>query len=427
MYDQSTLSNGLRIVTKHIPGRDSIGLAIWVRIGGRYEQKNLSGISHFVEHMLFKGTKHRSTKQIKEDIEGVGGMLNAFTGEESTCYFVKIQRSHFRQAFDVLQDMLNDAVLKTVEFQKERTVILEEIKMYLDLPSQYVHEVMNELLWPAQALGRPIAGTLKTVSDLKRNDLWRHVRTFYHPRNMLVTACGEINHAEIRELSETYFSNGHKKPVSQFQSARVLSDFKADRFRFIDKKTEQTHFVMAFHALSRNHPDRYKLAVLNVILGANMSSRLFEEVREKRGLAYEIKSGVNFYEDTGSVAISAGVEPKKAPLATRVIMKELSRLKQKLVSKSELRRAKDYFLGQLTLGLEDTLDHALWYGERVLYGGEIPNLSDIRRQIEVVSSKDIQALSRQLFKTGKIHLALIGPLEAQFETKVRSECHVSER
>jgi predicted Zn-dependent peptidase len=158
-----------------------------------------------------------------------------------------------------------------------------------------------------------------------------------------------------------------------------------------------------------------------------MSSRLFEEVREKRGLAYEIKSGVNFYEDTGSVIISAGVEPKKASLATRVIMRELGRLKQKPVSKSELRRAKDYFLGQLTLGLEDTLDHALWYGERVLYGGEIPNLSDIRRQIETVSAGDIQALARQLFKTGKIHLALIGPLEAQFETKVRSECHVSER
>jgi predicted Zn-dependent peptidase len=190
MYDQSALSNGLRIVTKHIPGRDSISLAIWVRIGSRYEQKSLCGISHFVEHMLFKGTKHRTTKQIKEDVEGVGGMLNAFTGEESTCYFVKIQRSYFRQAFDVLQDMLNDAVLKTAEFQKERTVILEEIKMYLDLPSQYVHEVMNELLWPAQALGRPIAGTLETVSHLKRNDLWRHVQAYYHPRNMLVTACG---------------------------------------------------------------------------------------------------------------------------------------------------------------------------------------------------------------------------------------------
>jgi predicted Zn-dependent peptidase len=137
--------------------------------------------------------------------------------------------------------------------------------MYLDLPSQYVHEVMSELLWPAQALGRPIAGTLKTVSDLKRNDLWRHVQAYYHPRNMLVTACGEINHAEIRELSETYFSNGYKRSVSQYEKAKVSSNAKPDRFRFIDKKTEQTHFVMAFHSLSRNHPDRYKLAALNVI------------------------------------------------------------------------------------------------------------------------------------------------------------------
>jgi predicted Zn-dependent peptidase len=426
MYDQSTLTNGLRVVTKHISGRDSTGLAIWVRVGGRYEKKPLSGISHFVEHMLFKGTKRRTTKQIKEEVEGVGGMLNAFTGEESTCYFVKIQKSYFRQAFDVLQDMMNDALLKTTEFQKERTVILEEIKMYLDLPSQYVHEVMSELLWPEQALGRPIAGTLKTVSQMSRNDLWHHVKTHYHPRNMLVTACGEINHAEIRELSEAYFKNGARKTISQYKKAQNSSHFKTERFRFIDKKTEQTHFVLAFHALSRNHPDRYQLAVLNVILGANMSSRLFEEVREKRGLAYEIKSGVNFYEDTGSVAISAGVEPKKASLAARVIMKELGRLKQKPVSQNELRRAKDYFLGQLTLGLEDTLDHALWYGERVLYGGEIPNLSEIRREIEAVNQEDIMALSKQLFKTGKIHLSLIGPLDAQFETNLRSECHVSE-
>lgn len=427
MYDQSTLSNGLRIVTKHIPGRDSISLAIWVRVGGRYEKKPLSGISHFVEHMLFKGTKRRTTKQIKEDVEGVGGMLNAFTGEESTCYFVKIQKSYFRQAFDVLQDMINDAVLKTSEFEKERTVILEEIKMYLDLPSQYVHEVMNELLWPEQPLGRPIAGTLQSVSEMSRNDLWRHVKTYYHPRNMLITACGEINHAEVRELSEAYFSDGARKAVSRFEEARILSRSKTGRFHFMDKKTEQTHFVIAFHALSRNHPDRYKLAVLNVILGANMSSRLFEEVREKRGLAYEIKSGVNFYEDTGSLVISAGVEPRKAPLATRIIMKELGRLKRTGVSKSELGRAKDYFLGQLMLSLEDTLDHALWYGERVLYGGEIPNYSEIRREIEAVKPEDIQTLARQFFKTQDLHLALIGPLDAQFEAKVRSECHVPER
>ena len=422
MYQQSVLRNGLRIITSHLAGRDSIGFAIWVRVGGRFEQKNLCGISHFVEHMLFKGTKRRTTRQIKEDVEGIGGMLNAFTSEESTCYFVKIPKAHLKIAFDVLQDMVNNATLSVEEFKKERTVILEEIKMYLDLPSQYVHEITSELLWPTQPLGRPIAGTIESVSHLTRNDLYRHVQTHYHPRNLLVTACGEIDHDEIKELSEQYFNGRNRKPVSKFKQAQLSSRLKRDKFRFLDKKTEQTHFVIGFHGLSRNHPDRYQLALLNVILGANMSSRLFEEVRERRGLAYEIKSGLSFFNDTGSIEISAGVEPKKAPLAIRVIMRELGRLKRKIVSKDELRRAKDYFLGQFLLGLEDTLDHALWYGERVLYGGELPDIREIHREIEQVTEKDIQNLSQRSFKTSGIHLALIGPVDSKFETKTRSEC-----
>ncbi len=422
MYEQTTFDNGLKLVSARLSGRESIGLAIWARVGGRFEQKRLSGISHFVEHMLFKGTKQRSTKQIKEEIEGVGGMLNAFTSEESTCYFVKIPKPQFELAFDVLQDMVNNATLKVEEFNKERTVILEEIKMYLDLPAQYVHEIMSELLWPAQPLGQPIAGTIESVSKLKRNDLYNHVQSYYHPKNLLITVCGEINHHQIKGLTERYFNTHSKKPISKFKTAEASSRSKHSRFHFLDKKTEQTHFVIGFHGFSRNHPDRYKLAVLNIILGANMSSRLFEEVREQRGLAYEIKSGLNFFNDTGSVVVSAGVEPKKAPLAIRVIMRELGRLKRQPVSKNELRRAKDYFLGQLLLGLEDTLDHALWYGERILYGGEIPNVAEIRRQVEQVTEKDLLDISKKLFSTEKIHLSLIGPIDSKFEAKIKSEC-----
>ncbi len=422
MYDQTTLENGLQIISNRLSGRDSVGLAIWVRVGGRFEQKNLSGISHFVEHMLFKGTKRRSTKQIKEEIEGVGGMLNAFTSEESTCYFVKIPKPQLELAFDVLQDMVNNATLKVEEFTKERTVILEEIKMYLDLPSQYVHEIMGELLWPIQPLGRPIAGTVESVSHLRRNDLYRHVKSYYHPRNILVTVCGEVDHGEIKRLAESHFSKQNSKSVSKFQPVKISSNQKHERFRFLDKKTEQTHFVIGFHGFSRTHPDRYKLAVFNVILGANMSSRLFEEVREQRGLAYEIKSGVNFFSDTGSIVISAGVEPKKAPLAIHVIMHELGRLKRHLVSKNELRRAKDYFLGQLLLGLEDTLDHALWYGERILYGGEVPDIAEIRREVEQVTEKDLFHLAKQVFQTREIHLSLIGPVDSKLEARIQSEC-----
>lgn len=422
MYETSILDHGLRIVSNRLRGRDSIGLAIWVRVGGRYEHKNLCGISHFVEHMLFKGTKRRSTKKIKEDIEGVGGMLNAFTGEESTCYFVKIPKPHFELAFDVLQDMVNHAVLKEEDFEKERAVILEEIKMYLDLPAQYVHEMMSELLWPAQALGRPIAGTIESVSNFSRSHLYRHVQSYYHPRNLLVTACGELDHRRLKSLAEHHFNGRSRKPISKFPLVRIPPKSEHERFRFLDKKTEQTHFVIGFRGLSRHHPDRYPLALLNVVLGANMSSRLFEEVREQRGLAYEIKSSLNFFEDTGLIAISAGVEPKKAPLAIRVILRELGRLKRQKVSKSELRRAKDYFLGQLLLGLEDTLEHALWYGERILYEGKMPDVEEVRREVERVTERDLQNLSRMFFKTQAIHLALIGPLNSKVEGKIKSEC-----
>ncbi|MBI4394945.1 MAG: insulinase family protein, partial [Candidatus Omnitrophica bacterium] len=402
------------MVSKRLDGRGSVGLTIWVRVGARYERKNLCGISHFVEHMLFKGTKRRTTKQIKEDIEGVGGILNAFTCEESTCYFVKIPKPHLEHAFDVLQDMANNAVLKTEEFIKEKTVILEEIKMYLDLPAQYVHEVMSELLWPKQPLGRPIAGTIESVSGLKREDLYHHVKSYYHPRNILITACGEIDHSELSSLAARHFDGRFPKPLSQFEQVKVSSRPSArDRFRFLEKKTEQTHFALGFHGLSRKDPNRYKLAILNIILGANMSSRLFEEVREKRGLAYEIKSSLSFFEDTGSVTVSAGVEPKKSSLAVRVIMRELDRLKRTYVSKSELRRAKDYYLGQLLLGLEDTLDHALWFGERVLYGEDFPDIDEIKRQIEAVDQVDLQNLAKMFFKTPNVHLALIGPIDSK--------------
>lgn len=422
MYEQTLLDNGLRIVSNRLEERDSVGLGIWVRVGARHEPKKVCGISHFVEHMLFKGTKQRSTKQIKEEIEGVGGMLNAFTSEESTCYFVKVPKPYFERAFDVLQDMVNHATLKVEEYQKERTVILEEIKMYLDLPSQYVQEVMSELLWPAQPLGRPVAGTMESVSGLKQSDLARHVRTFYHPKNLLITACGEIDHSHLSRLAQDAFQQKPGKFASKYQMAKVSSNSRHEQIRFIDKKTEQTHFVIGFHGLSRNDPDRYRLAVLNVILGANMSSRLFEELREKRGLAYEIKSSLGFFEDTGSITVSAGVEPKKAPFAVRVIMRELGKLKRKNVSRDELKRAKDYFLGQLLLGLEDTLDHALWYGERILYGGKLPDIDEIRDGIESVTENDIRRLAGRFFKTKGVHLALIGPIDSKGQKKIKSEC-----
>ncbi|MBI4387578.1 MAG: insulinase family protein [Candidatus Omnitrophica bacterium] len=400
-----------------------MALGVWARVGSRFEPQRINGVSHFLEHMLFKGTKYRSTRKIKADVEGLGGVFNAFTGEESTCYFVKILRNYANKAFDVLTDMVNHSLLDPKEFEKERTVILEEIKMYLDLPSHHVQEILGELLWPDQALGRPIAGTVDTVGRLSAKELRDYMERYYHPKNLLVAFCGEVDHAEICELTDKLFSHKKSKEVSHWDSA--ASRQGKPRFYFINKKTEQMHFAIGFHGLPKMHPDRHKLAVLNVILGANMSSRLFEEVREKRGLAYEIRSGLSFFEDAGAVSISAGVEPKKARLAVHVIMRELKRLKTGRVSSGELRRAKDYFIGQFALGLEDTLDHMLWLGERMLFRNELPNQDEIRKNVEKVTSEDIHELAKKIFKTEAINFSLIGSYGDEFEGQIKNECSCS--
>jgi predicted Zn-dependent peptidase len=424
-YSLTTLPNGLRVVTVPMTGRDSAGVAIWVKTGARYESMKVSGVSHFLEHMLFKGTKTRTTRQIKEEIEGVGGVLNAFTGEESTCYFAKLLVRHFPRALDVLSDMVNNATLSDTEMRKERTVILEEIKMYKDLPSHHVHDMMGELMWPNEALGRPISGTDESVKALTRSQMAAYKKSYYHPRNIVVSVSGTVEPDIIVRHVEERFNQKSPLPEASFEKIRVKQ--AKPRAAFCEKQTEQTHFVIGLRGLSRFHPDRYILGILNVILGSNMSSRLFEEVREKRGLAYEIRSGSSFYHDTGMLSVSAGVEKSKAPKALQVILRELEKFRNALVSESELRRAKDYFMSQLYMAIEDTLEHLLWAGERVLDGGEPPDHDKIRRSIEAVTREDIQKVARRLFVNQGLNLALIGPLGKKVQDTIKQDFYLKEK
>ncbi len=418
-YVYKTLPNGLQIVIVPMQERDSSGVAIWVKTGARHETPKISGVSHYLEHMLFKGTKKRTTRQIKEEIEGVGGMLNAFTGEESTCYFAKLLARHVPVALDVLSDMVIDATLDAKELEKERTVILEEIKMYRDLPAHHVHDLMSELLWPNQPLGRSIAGTDKTVTGLTRSEIVNYKKLHYHPKNILVSVSGPVNAEEVIAQIEGIFSYKSNLPESSFEAA--VSKQLKPKTHIYEKKTEQTHLVIGFHGLSRFHPDRYKLGLMNVILGANMSSRLFEEVREKRGLAYEIKSGSSFYHDTGAFSISAGVETKKAPMAIQVILKELKKISKERVKAGELRRAKDYFMSQLCMALEDTLDHLLWAGERVLDKKELPDRNRIQEKIDSVTEKDVQEIAEKIFRQQNLNLAMIGPVDTKMQNQIQKD------
>ncbi len=416
-FQLTKLSNQLQVLTLPMKERESAAVAIWVRAGGRHEPERLSGVSHFLEHMLFKGTANRSHRQIKKEVEGVGGMLNAFTAEEATCYFSKLPVEYFTRALDVLVDMVREASLTAKEIERERHVILEEIKMYRDQPSQYVHELMSELLWPDQPLGRSLAGTSETVSAIRRSDIVGYKKRYYRPTNILVSVAGRVSPAEIAGLTKKYFASENGGTFSRFEKARVHQT--QPRFRFVEKETEQTHLVVGFHGFSKKDPRRYALGLLNIVLGGNMSSRLFEEVREKRGLAYEIKSGTGFYQDTGLISVSAGVENRKIVLAVQVILQELKRLVHKPVSREELRRAKDYFMGQFLMGLEDNLDHLLWLGEKILYLEKIPEREAIRREVEKFTAADLQKVAKQVFQEAHLNLTLIGPVKGKEQEKIR--------
>jgi predicted Zn-dependent peptidase len=417
MYRLESFANGLRVAAAEMPARDSIAVGIWVRVGGRYERPSLSGIAHFTEHLLFKGTKSRSAREIKEAIEGRGGVFNAFTGEESTCYFVKILKRHFKLSLEVLSDMAKHSLFRPAEIERERTVILEEIKMYQDQPSQIVQERMNELLWPGQPLGRFLAGTVESVARMRRSDFLAFHRRYYHPRNLVITVCGDLPGGEVLEAVRKQFPQAGDGRLSQF--SRADSRQAKPRYDFFKKETEQMHVVVGFHALSRRHPDRFKFGLLNVVLGGNMSSRLFEEVREKRGLAYEIKSGLSLHQDTGAFLISEGVERKKLTHSIAVILKEIRKIRAKPVGAEELRRAKDYYLGQLYLAIEDTLDHMLWFGEKAMYLGRIPSRDEIRAEVEKITAGDLQGLARRYLSTGNLNLAVVGPTDKKLEAGIR--------
>lgn len=409
MYHKTVLSNGLRVINCHMPHMESVAFGLWLCAGGRYETEDRIGISHFIEHLVFKGSKHRSGQEIKEAIEGVGGSLNAFTSEEFTCYLVKIVEKYFKLSLEVISDMVLSPLFKEEDIEKERLVILEEIRMYLDLPMQHVHQLLNELLWPHQPLGRNLAGTPESMSGIKRENIVDYHQRLYHPGCMAVVVAGPVEHNVILEAVKHIFSKFESRPLTKFSPAREKQGKPQSNLFF--KKTEQSHISLGFHAFSRVHPDKYGLSLLHIILGANMSSRLFQEVREKRGLAYEIGSALRRYQDTGAFVVNAGVDNSKAPEAIKVILDEINKVKISLVSEKEFTRAKEFYLGQLKIALEDTLDRMLWLGENELGLNKVLKLEEIIQQVKKVKIEDLKRIAETIFRNSNLNLALIGPIE----------------
>lgn len=419
MAIQTTITNKAKIVTEKMEGRSSVAIGIWFKVGGRYEKHAVSGISHFIEHLIFKGTQKRSARRIKEEIEGLGGVLNGFTSEDTTCFLVKIVKDSLPKALEVLSDMVQNPLFSVTDIERERTVILEEIKMYLDMPMHHAHDLINQLLWPNQPLGMFVAGDFDSVKRITTKDIKDFHELYYQPKNALIAVCGDITHEEVLRCAKKYFTS--KRNKKQIRScAKALIRQTRPRFHFLEKKTEQSHLVLGMHAMSRTDKRRYALTLLHIIMGANMSSRLYEEVREKRGLAYEIRSGLNFYEDAGAFTISIGVENAKVEKTISLIMKELKKVTTNGIKEIELKRAKRYYLNQLFFTFEDTLDHMLWLGDKALFFEEIPDKERIRENIMKATCDDLLQVAKQIFRNANLNLVAIGPLDEKRQKKIKS-------
>ncbi len=421
MYELSVLENGLKVATCKLSNTRSVAVGIWVRTGGRYEPRNLNGISHFFEHIVFKGSEKRSYRQIKESIEGVGGMLNGFTSEEVTCFLSKVLEKHLPVALDVLLDMLLNPLIRQADVDKERLVIFEEIKMYFDLPHHLAYDNLQKMLWPDHALGRNLAGTIKTLNSINKQQLMKYKNAYYNLNNMLVCVCGDIEHDQLLQILKGIFKSSIRNRNSGYKN-RGFSPVKirqnAPCVSLINKQTQQSHIVLGAHAPKREHPLRYALILLHIILGANMSSRLFNEVREKRGYAYEIATSIKRFDDTGAFIVHAGVVNEKLEKACSLILKELKKTCNVPVKTSELIRAKEYFSGQLLMSLDDTLDRMVWVGEKLINKRKVLPPHKIIKSVEAVTPDDIMRVANLIFKKGLFNLSVVGPVDENKNKKL---------
>ncbi len=406
-YHVTRLDNSLLVATAEMPSMQSVALGVWVAVGGRHEPERVCGVSHFIEHMLFKGTRRRSAKQISEEVEGIGGYLNAFTSEEHTCYFAKASADKLDLLLDVLMDIYLEPKFNAAELEKERGVIKEEIQMYLDRPDQHVHEILNEAMWPQQPLGRSLTGTLKSMDAISRRDMLDYKARHYVGSNTIIAAGGPVDHARLLDAVRPLAMRVHKGRNNHFTPARTVG--RGPVVRLITKETEQSHLALGLHSFSRADDRRYALKLLNVIFGENMSSRLFQVVRERHGMAYSIQSSLNYFADAGAMIISAGLDNKRLTKALRLTMREAARAAAKPPSAGELRRAKDYAIGQMRLALESTSNQMMWAGEHLLGFGKIFEPDEVVARVHQVTASEVQAVARELFHASRLRLAVIGP------------------
>ncbi len=404
----STLSNGLRVVTTPVPTAQSVSVNVFVGIGSRGEERRTNGLSHYMEHMLFKGTeRRRDAIVIAEAIEGAGGVLNAYTSKELTCYWNQVPFDKLALAMDVLADMYRNSLLEQAEIDRERTVVQQEIRRAFDQPGAWASELLSHATFGDQPIGWPVAGTIETVEAMRRDDFVKHVATYYVPSNTVISVAGNTTHAEVLGLAERLFGD---LPAGEAPSiSPAATQFAPERVVVEKREIAQCNMGIALHALARNDPDRYPLMVMNTILGRGMSSRLFKEVRERRGLAYSVGSGVGRYNDIGTMSVSAGVTLEHLEEATQVIRDQLFRMCEEPAGEEEVTKARDFSTGNFRLGLESTMALAQRAGEMLLMTGAIEPIEDVVSSIGAVTADEVRRVAQRLFKPGGFAMAVVGP------------------
>jgi len=411
MYNKTVLDNSLRVITSTMPHSRSISIAFIAGAGSCYENQDEAGISHFSEHLYFKGTQRRPTaKEISQDIEGIGGIINGGTDKEATIFWCKVASSHFSIALDVLSDLLLNSRFDAEDMEKERQVIIEEINMNLDLPQHRVGMLIDELLWPQQPLGREVIGDKETVTSTTREQLLSYIAHRYVPNNIVISIAGDIQHEQALSQIEPLLG---KWSAGKLSTNYITDDKQTNpRLRIESKDGKQAHLCLAVHGFPRSHPQRFILDLLNIVLGGGMSSRLFTEIREHKGLAYDIHSYVEHFLNSGSFTVYAGVDPKKLKTAIVAIIEELSKLKQEITS-NELTRAKELSKGRLQLRLEDSQNMALWLGGQELLTQQILDIDEVISIVDAITTSDLKQVAEELLANEKLSLAIVGPVKKE--------------
>jgi len=404
-YEITTLANGIRIISEDIPHVHSVSIGIWIGAGSRYENEKTNGISHFMEHLLFKGTERRTAKGIAEELDSVGGQINAFTSRENTCYYARVLDEHVDLAIDVLADMFYNSKFAESDIDKERGVILEEINMYEDTPDELIHDYFTQKLWPNSSLGHSILGPGENIKSFSRNDFLAYKEKYYIPERIVISVAGNITHQELVKKLSPYFSE--QRAVSLPNNS--IQPKNSPGFYSLEKDTSQIHLCMGVPALKQDDPDIYTLFVMNTILGGGFSSRLVQKIREEKGLAYSVYTYQSSYSDSGYFAFYGGISPENFDIVSKLMKNEAIDLVNNSLLAEELEKAKNQMKGNYLLNLENVSSRMFRLGRSLLTLNKVTSPEEVAEKIDAVSAKNVQELAAKLFADNNWTITTIGP------------------